>query len=114
MRKPQDDVFARIEKHRQLQIEYEECPMNVLLPSQYTRKAKRESDKISRTLDAVTWSFVDQPPQTAAGAAALLRYADEHLASGRMWPNNRRYHDNGPDMDWVHAIIRAVGNALVA
>jgi hypothetical protein len=112
MTRPKDDISARIEKHRQLQIKYEECPCNVLPPDRWAPEAKRKSDKIGRALDAVTWSFVDQLPQTVAGVAALLQYVDAYMASGRAWPDNRGYYDDGPDTTWLQAVVRAVGSTL--
>jgi hypothetical protein len=107
-----DDTVARIAEHRRLRTEYEESPCSVLPPDRRTGKAERELAKLSRALDDVTWGFVDRPPQTVAGAAALLRYADEYLATGRNWPDNRSYYDAGPDMPWLRALVRAVGTAL--
>jgi hypothetical protein len=63
-------------------------------------------------IDDLTWSFIDQPPSTVAGVAALLSYADEHLAVGRAWPDNRGYYDDGEDIDWQHGLVRAMGATL--
>jgi hypothetical protein len=68
----------------------------------------RTVDELSRALDVVTWSFIDQPPATVAEAAALLLYAREAAP----WPDNRGYHDDGADVDWMRALVGAVGAAL--
>jgi hypothetical protein len=106
-----DETLARIRKHRQLQIEADNCPCLVLLRNQLTAKDKRESAKIQRAEDDLLWSFVDRPPTTVAGAAALLRYAAQWYAEGHEC-DNRSYYDDGEDLPWLVAVVKAVGSTL--
>jgi hypothetical protein len=91
-----DDTFDRIQEHRQLaaMIETEMC------------------EDWSR-FDEIAWSFVERPPTTVAGIAAVLKYVIEHRERGFQWPdgpplieNDVHYHD------WEIHLIRAAGNAL--
>jgi hypothetical protein len=85
-----DDTLARIAEHRRLS----------------------EADR-DRIWDELTWSLVDQPPRTIAGVAALLAYAVEYVTiTGLEWPDNRSYFDDGEDVEWSRALLRALGSAL--
>jgi hypothetical protein len=69
-------------------------------------------------IDEIAWSFVDRPPTSAAGLAAILTYADEHEAAGREWPNRRHYftaggtYDQLVEEDWRQSLKGAVISVL--
>src|SRR5580704_3976404 len=68
--------------------------------------------------DGISWSFVDRPPTSPAGLAAILTYADEHESAGREWPNRRHYftaagtYDQIVEQDWRRTIKAAVISVL--
>lgn len=102
-----DDTLARIAEHRRFVQR-----IDVLLD------LERESNDPQLVaaydaLDALTWSFIDRPPSTVAGAAAVLAYAVEYVAvTGLEWPDNRSYFDDGEDVEWSRGLLQALGSAL--
>jgi hypothetical protein len=92
-----DDTIVRIAKHRELRLQYEYAPNNILPQDEITPEAEQVSDAIHRALSDITWGFIDRPPQTVASVAALMQYVDEYLESGRDWPDNRSYYDAGEE-----------------
>ena len=112
--RPADDTFARIEQHRALQSKIHEilrhtAELEETLPADRCRAYSiddRGTDigadddprwtanqaeywSAEDRLDEIAWSFVDRPPITVAGAAALLAYANEYEERGYEWPDRR-------------------------
>ena len=78
---------------------------NTIEPSPELKTADKACDDLS-------WGFLDKPPTTVAGVAALLTYAEEHLAAGYRWPDNRAYYDDGEDVDWQRGLMKTMGLTL--
>lgn len=100
-----DDIFARIAEHRRLVRRFE-------ILAEMGEDQAADAAWGDKALDVLIWSFIDQPPTTVAGVAALLTYAEEYLADGRQWPDNRSYFDGGDDVPWEQALLRTAGSAL--
>jgi hypothetical protein len=68
--------------------------------------------------DAVAWSFVDRPPTTIEGAAAILAYADEYESGGFEWPDSRHHftaagaYAGRTEEDWRKSLNTAIIPAL--
>jgi hypothetical protein len=68
--------------------------------------------------DEIAWLFVDRPPTSGAGVAALLAYAAEHEAAGYEWPDCRHHiSENGQylgftEEDWRSSLMAAIIPAL--
>ena len=62
----------------------------------------------------IAWSFVDRPPTTIEGVAALLAYADEYEEAGYEWPDRRHHftpggaHTGYTEEDWRQSLNRAI------
>jgi predicted NAD-dependent protein-ADP-ribosyltransferase YbiA (DUF1768 family) len=69
-------------------------------------------------LDEIAWSFVDRPPNSVAGVAALLAYAAESEADGNEWPDSRHYFSatgqylGCESENWSSSILAAVAPVL--
>ena len=102
----EDDTLARIAEHRRLK-------QYVLDLAERGMEESVEYAAADDAWDAITWSFIDRPPRTIRGVAALLAYAVEYVAvTGLEWPDNRSYFDDGEDVEWTRALLRALGSAL--
>jgi hypothetical protein len=72
----------------------------------------------SDEMDAIAWSFVERPPSSVAGVAALLAYAAEHEEQGYEWPDRRHnFSESGryvgsTEEDWRSSMMAAVASAL--
>jgi hypothetical protein len=71
------------------------------------------SDKI----DQLAWSFVDRPPTTVAGLAALTAYVVETWDDGMQWPDCRHTIEAGvykgyTEEDWAESMFGAISTAL--
>jgi hypothetical protein len=69
-------------------------------------------------LTGIAWSFVERPPVSAAGIAALLAYASEHEDAGYLWPGARHHFSEAgeylcaKEIDWRKEMNEAVAAAL--
>jgi hypothetical protein len=70
--------------------------------------------------EEIAWSFVDRPPTTTKGVAAIFAYADEHEGAGHEWPNRRRHFTTSgvyagwTEEDWHRSLNRAIIPVLCA
>jgi hypothetical protein len=68
--------------------------------------------------DEIAWSFVDRPPTTIEGVAAILAYGEEYEEAGDEWPMYRfRFTAAGAyagktEEDWRRSLNRAIVPAL--
>jgi hypothetical protein len=139
----EDDPFACIAEHRRLaalvdDISSRTSELESELPEErrkaymiFERGTEIGKDDDSRwtanqteywaavdAIDEIAWSFVDRPPTSAAGLAAMLTYADEHEAAGRELPNRRHYftaagtYDQIVEEDWRQRLKAAVISVL--
>jgi hypothetical protein len=113
---PSEDVLTRIEQHRACVMQIDKilgriAELEEKLPDerQQSRSIFDRGTEIGANddprwtavqaeywtahddLDAIAWSFVDQPPRTVADATALVTYIKQHDEDGYEWPN-RRHH----------------------
>jgi hypothetical protein len=70
--------------------------------------------------DEIAWSFVDRPPTTIEGVAAILAYGEEYEEAGNRWPMFRfRFTAAGAyagktKEDWHRSLNRAIIPVLCA
>jgi hypothetical protein len=64
--------------------------------------------------DEIAWSFVDQPPTTTEGVAAILAYGEEYEEAGHQWPMYRFHftvagaYAGKKGEDWRKSLNRAI------
>jgi hypothetical protein len=112
-----DDTFARIVRHRVITIQLEAIcdrkgKLSQVIPADRCKRSgiwdrgtdvgkdddprwtaiEAEYWHVSDEQTSIAWSFVDRPPSSVEGAAALIAYADEHEAQGFEWPNCRHHY----------------------
>jgi hypothetical protein len=68
-------------------------------------------DAAAEAADAAAWALIDSEPTTLGGAAALLAYAHDFVASGATWPDDI---SDGPALmqDWNSKLHRSLAVAL--
>ena len=107
---PDDRRKAYSIKHRGTDIGRDDDPRWTAVNAQYWDASDHEV--------AVAWSFVDRPPTTIEGAAAILAYADEYEEAGYEWPNSRHHftaagaYAGNTEEDWRKSLNRAIIPAL--
>ncbi len=139
-----DDTMVRIEQHRALQSKIHEIlrhtvELEAMLPADRCRAfsiAHRGIDfpdddprwtannaeywSASDRADEIAWSFVERPPTTVAGAAALLAYSSEYEERGYEWPDSRHFFEadgtySGCEKeDWRLSMNKALAPALAS
>jgi hypothetical protein len=134
-----DPIFNLIEEHRRADAAYTQCvevrgelertlseterqtffyagEVKTVIPTDDPRwiQTEFELDRIYRLKDGIAFRFLDEPPTTIAGVAALLRYAYEVAADGGpAWPD--RFPDDPPgehNYDWSLFLHRSLADAL--
>ena len=92
--------------HRGTDVGRDDDPRWTAVNAQYWDASDHEA--------AVAWSFVDRPPHTIEGVAALLLYADEYEEAGYEWPDRRHHFTPGgahvgyTEEDWRQSLNRAI------
>jgi hypothetical protein len=52
------------------------------------------------------------PATTLAGAAAMLKYAGEHVDAGHLWPDGISDDETSGDWDWLYFLSRNLAASL--
>jgi hypothetical protein len=104
-----DPIFERIEKHRSM-VEVFRC-----LNAREIKLSDREVMRTQRAFDVQAWAMLENPPLTAEGAAALLRYSAEveQILDDEAWPDGS---EGGvrPGEIWKDELRRVVSELLAA
>ena len=99
-------------QHRGTEVGRDDDPRWTAIKAEYWAASDRKAE--------IAWSFVDQPPSTTKGVAAIFAYADEYEEAGYEWPDRRHHftasgaYAGDTEEDWRQSLSRAIIPVLCA